>query len=168
MLLLLLLLWYLHVCNSECSNENDRCVQRSQWQNCEKIPYLVKIVRANRLLIYLPCYNIMPLLWTDIFTLEWMDELRSECFVTAVFCACKEVCVYFCLLYLVLAFCCTGILTLAILTFGVGAVGKCNSLYEIWCSDDAEYVDYGPWDVILYFGRKFEAACCGTILFVAM
>jgi hypothetical protein len=76
----------------------------------------------------------------------------SECFVTAVFCACKEVCVYFCLLYLVHAFCCTGILTLAILTFSVGAVGKIIfhvrirgsvTHCEIWCSDDAEYVDYG-------------------------
>ena len=53
-----------------------------------------------------------------------MYELMSECFATAVFCACKEVCFYFCLLYLVLAFCCTGILTLAVLTFSVVAVGK--------------------------------------------
>lgn len=48
----------------------------------------------------------------------------SECFVTAVFCAFEKVCVCFCLLYLVLAFCCTGILTLVKLTFSVGVVGK--------------------------------------------
>lgn len=92
-----------------------------------------------------------------------MNELMSECFVTAVFCACEEVCIYFCLLYLVLAYCCTGILTLAILTFSVGAVGKIifhihirSSVSHCMRFDVLMMLNMWimvSWDVIVYFGR---------------
>ena len=69
--------------------------------------------------------------------------------------------VYFCLLYLVLA-CCTGNLTLAILTLSVGAVGKIIFHIHIH-SKECYCVRFDvlimlsirivvSWDVILYFG----------------
>lgn len=71
--------------------------------------------------------------------------------------------VYFCLLYLVLAFCCTGILTLAILTFTVGEVGKIifhihirNSVTHCMSFDVIMMLSMWimvSWDVILYFSR---------------
>jgi len=83
----------------------------------------------------------------------------SECFVTAVFCAFEKVCVYFCLL----ALCCTGILTLALLTFSVGGVGKIVFHVHIHssvthCMRFDVLMMLSMWimvsrDVILYFGR---------------
>jgi len=86
----------------------------------------------------------------------------SECFVTTEFCAFEKVRVYFCLLYLVLAFCCTGILTMAILTFSVGGVGKIVFYVHIH-SSVTHCMRFHVlmmlsmwimvcWDVILYFG----------------